>query len=173
MFLHHRATCRNGSLPLKYGMELERSELVRVLDAAAHLATTADYLKKRVIYGRGIDSITLPVLDTCALTVKRAQLLHALLGVISEAGEMVEAFRRTHDEENDAVRVNCIEEGGDMIWYVTRWLKTSGSSVEDASQRVVAKLKTRYPDKFTEQAALNRDLDAEFDALRQSQTSQE
>lgn len=146
-------------------MEVERQELVRVLDSAQHLADSADYLKKRVIYGNGMEGMPLPGINECALTVRRAQLLHAILGVVSEAGEMIEAFRRTYDETNEAVRVNCIEEGGDVIWYITRWLKTSDSSVQDASQRVYRKLQTRYPEKFTEAAALNRDLNAEFGAL--------
>ncbi len=40
-------------------------------------------------------------------------------------------------------------------------LESNGFTVEQAQERNIAKLAKRYPDKFTSEAALNRDLDAE------------
>jgi hypothetical protein len=39
------------------------------------------------------------------------------------------------------------------------------SSIEEAMAKNIAKLQARYPDKFTQEAALNRDLDAEKAAM--------
>jgi NTP pyrophosphatase (non-canonical NTP hydrolase) len=51
-----------------------------------------------------------------------------------------------------------MEECFDVMWYVSLCLDAAGFSMEEAMERGIAKLRARYPNGFTEEAALNRDL---------------
>lgn len=52
------------------------------------------------------------------------------------------------------------------IWQLTDlYCKVYGFTIEDALNANFAKLSLRYPEKFTEELAINRDLDAEREAL--------
>ncbi len=90
-----------------------------------------------------------------------AKLIHYLIGVGTEAGELQDAMKKMLIYNKPLDRVNVIEEVGDVLWYLSRTLSLVGSSFEEAMERNNAKLKKRYGDKFTEYAALNRDLETE------------
>jgi NTP pyrophosphatase (non-canonical NTP hydrolase) len=94
-----------------------------------------------------------------------ARLTHYLLGVGTEAGELQDALKKHLIYGKELDRANLIEEIGDLSWYVARTLELLGSSFEEAMNKNIAKLRARYGDKFTEYAALNRDLDREREIL--------
>lgn len=94
-----------------------------------------------------------------------AKLVHYLLGVGTEAGELQDALKKLVIYGKPIDRVNVIEEVGDVLWYLSRTLSLLDSSFEEAMTRNNAKLKARYGDKFTEHAALNRDLTKEREIL--------
>lgn len=52
-----------------------------------------------------------------------------------------------------------------ILWLVEFLVQASGESLEYVMDRNIAKLKARYPEKFTKDAALNRDLEKEREAL--------
>jgi NTP pyrophosphatase (non-canonical NTP hydrolase) len=82
--------------------------------------------------------------------------LHALLGVITEAGELAEGYVTTGD------KVNLMEEAGDLLWYIALLCKGLGVNMSSVGERNIQKLSARYKDKvFTTEQALNRDLVAE------------
>jgi NTP pyrophosphatase (non-canonical NTP hydrolase) len=88
-------------------------------------------------------------------------LLHAAMGIGTEAGELLDAFKRKifYGKELDVVNVK--EEIGDIMWYIAILLRELDLDFEDILQLNIDKLRARFPDKFTENHALNRDLDAE------------
>jgi len=88
-------------------------------------------------------------------------LLHAAMGISTESGELMDAFKRKifYGKELDVVNVK--EEIGDLMWYVAILLRELDLDFEELLQINIDKLKARYPDKFTEEHALNRDLDTE------------
>lgn len=90
-----------------------------------------------------------------------AKLNHYVLGVGTEAGELQDAVKKHLIYGKPIDRVNIIEECGDVLWYIGRLLTVVDSTFEEAMARNNAKLKVRFGDKFTEHAALNRDLNAE------------
>jgi len=94
-----------------------------------------------------------------------SQLLHYVLGIGTEAGEIQDAAKRAVIYGQELDQVNLVEEVGDILWYVSRLLKLVGSSFDEAMEKNNEKLKARYGDKFTEHAALNRDLDKEREVL--------
>jgi len=90
---------------------------------------------------------------------------HALLGFASEAGEIADAILTTLLNHTPLDTENLKEEAGDMRWYgalLATALEARESDIEEAN---IAKLRTRFPDKFTAAAAVTRDLDAEKVAL--------
>lgn len=96
---------------------------------------------------------------------KTMRLLHGALGVCTEAGELLDALKKKVMYGKDIDYVNVKEEVGDILWYLAIILDETGSSFDEVMQVNIAKLKKRYPDKFTSEAAINRDVEAERKVL--------
>ena len=90
-------------------------------------------------------------------------LLHAVLGILTEG---VELFQAIHNEPLD--QVHLLEEVGDVEWYLAIVYRYLQRLPEDARERNIAKLRRRFPDRFTEEGALKRDLQVERQALEGS-----
>lgn len=88
------------------------------------------------------------------------RLFHGVIGAATESGELVEALQKAINGD-DADLINIMEEVGDSMWYFAILADTMGISIETAMERVIAKLKKRYPEKYTDDLAENRDLAAE------------
>jgi NTP pyrophosphatase (non-canonical NTP hydrolase) len=89
------------------------------------------------------------------------RLLHAAMGLCTEAGEFMDQIKRHVFYGKDLDLVNLTEELGDSSWYERIALSALEQTYLSMLERNVAKLKARFPDKFTEQKAVDRDLDAE------------
>jgi len=63
--------------------------------------------------------------------------------------------------------VNAREEAGDLLWYLALIARALGTDLETIARTNIEKLRTRYPGKFTAEAALNRDLEAERKTLEE------
>lgn len=94
-----------------------------------------------------------------------SKLLHYVLGIGTEAGEIQDAVKKAVIYGKELDQTNLVEEVGDILWYTSRLLTLLGSNFEEAMAKNNAKLKARYGDKFTEHAALNRDLNKEREIL--------
>jgi NTP pyrophosphatase (non-canonical NTP hydrolase) len=95
-------------------------------------------------------------------------LMHYVLGIVTEAGELADAVKKAVIYGKDLDGTNIIEEIGDLQWYEARLLDLLDSSFADARRRNIAKLRLRFPDGFTEEAAVDRDTDAERVILESS-----
>lgn len=94
-----------------------------------------------------------------------ARLIHATLGMASEVGELADALKKHIIYGQALDEINILEENGDLSWYQAIGLSAVKRSMSDCLERNIAKLKTRYGDKFDADKALNRDLVAERKAL--------
>lgn len=92
-------------------------------------------------------------------------LLHAAMGIGTEAGELLDAFKRKifYGKELDVVNVR--EEVGDIMWYIAILIRELDMDFEEILQLNIDKLKARFPEKFTQEHALNRNLDQEREIL--------
>ena len=93
--------------------------------------------------------------------VRNQRLLHAGIGLATEAGEFLDALKKHVFYGKELDTVNLSEEMGDIFWYcalIADELKIDFSQVMDIN---IAKLKARYGDKFSEDKAENRDLKTE------------
>jgi NTP pyrophosphatase (non-canonical NTP hydrolase) len=98
---------------------------------------------------------------------ENARLLHYALGLCTEVGELQDALKKYVAYGKPIDATNFKEELGDILWYHARLMDFFGLSYESVMETNINKLKKRYGDKFTEHAALNRDLDGERQILEQ------
>lgn len=93
-----------------------------------------------------------------------ARILHASMGFATEAGEIMEALIEGLNGK-DLDKVNFWEEIGDINWYTAIALDETGGSLDDICAKNISKLKARFPDKFSEHHAIERNLNKERDIL--------
>ena len=89
---------------------------------------------------------------------RTVRLLHAAMGMATEAGEFLDQLKRHIFYGKPIDTTNIVEEIGDSTWYERIGLNAIDVELLEAIQLNVKKLKARFPDKFTEDAAVNRDL---------------
>lgn len=82
--------------------------------------------------------------------------LHAAVGIAGEAGEVLDAVKKTWIYGKELDRENLLEESGDLIFYITALLTENGFTLEEAMQANIAKLAKRYPQGYTDSAAIER-----------------
>ena len=95
------------------------------------------------------------------------RLLHAGIGLSTEAGEFLDALKKHIFYGKDLDRVNLKEEIGDLFWYIAIACDELGVEFETLMDTNIAKLKARYGEKFSEHKAENRDLGTEREILEQ------
>lgn len=145
-----------------------KSELFNLNKALVDtVEVTADNLKKHIFYGKDIKPSKFAIIgkSKALATDEQIRLLHAGLGMLTEAQEFLKPILDNILLGNGLDLVNLKEELGDMMWYEAIACDTLGTTFEDEQTRNINKLTARYPEKFTEEAALNRDLDTERDIL--------
>lgn len=94
-----------------------------------------------------------------------ARVLHALLGTITEHGEIADALL-TAFSSGELDVVNVCEELGDSDWYKALFYEATDIDWETVQKMIIKKLEIRYADKiFSVEEAKNRDLEKERDLL--------
>lgn len=96
---------------------------------------------------------------------KAVAILHGIIGKITEAGELAEALVDVIKHPKKLDIINVREEVGDGLWYDAILLNAIGSDFNDAMAVNIKKLRARFPNRFTEYDALNRNLKNERDNL--------
>jgi NTP pyrophosphatase (non-canonical NTP hydrolase) len=153
------------------------NELITRLKWVAAKNTELDLVKKSLFYGKPYNppkkGAGWPIMEAdnpdhvFDLGNINPNMLHALIGLATETGELLEAVIKAARNGTDLDRVNVFEELGDVEWYLAlayTQLKTTAGAVRAAN---IAKLKARYPEKFTQECALDRDVDQEIEVLKE------
>lgn len=94
-------------------------------------------------------------------------LLHSLIGLSGEVGELAAAIQRWLYYGKDLDIANVREELGDLCWYLAQACKAANVSLEDVMKANINKLKFRYPERYTDfhAAEENRDRAGERKTL--------
>jgi len=92
---------------------------------------------------------------------------HALMGMMGEVGELAGAIENWIQYNRGLDLVNIKEELGDLMWYVALMCNASGISLGEVMEKNIAKLRKRYPEKYSDHDAAeeNRDRAAEREVL--------
>jgi NTP pyrophosphatase (non-canonical NTP hydrolase) len=93
------------------------------------------------------------------------RMLHAAMGLSTEAGEFIDMLKKHIFYGKKLDLVNAKEEIGDSMWYVGIAVDVLQTTLNEVMTVNIDKLKARYPEKFTEHHAENRDLDTERNIL--------
>ena len=93
------------------------------------------------------------------------RLIHAVFGMMTEVGELVDVLKKHFFYGRQPDFDNMDEEVGDLMWYVALYCNARGVRLPDILAANNRKLRARYPEKFTEYDALNRDISKEVAAL--------
>lgn len=89
-------------------------------------------------------------------------LFHGIIGAITEAGELARALSEAITNGTPLNLSNVAEEIGDGQWYNAAILKVLGLSFDQIQRANIAKLRNRFPNKFNEYDANNRDTAREM-----------
>ena len=90
-----------------------------------------------------------------------AMLLHGVIGLTGEVGELASAIEKYAWYGQAFDRCNTIEEVGDCLWYLSEILDALDIPLEQVMSMNIAKLKKRFPEKFTEEKAREENRDRE------------
>lgn len=89
------------------------------------------------------------------------RLLHAAMGMQTECAEFTDQLKKHIFYGKPLDETNLKEELGDMMWYMSIAMAVLGTDWVKEQNRVINKLKVRYPEKFESIKALERDLESE------------
>lgn len=99
---------------------------------------------------------------TCAsLKSEMENNLHMMLGMQTETAELSDVFKKHLAYGKDIDWVNIKEEIGDLMFYIANFCNMNVIDLEQVMQTNIDKLRARFPEKFTQENALNRDLETE------------
>ncbi|MGY0219177.1 hypothetical protein ACWJJH_17635 [Endozoicomonadaceae bacterium StTr2] len=148
---------------------VEPAMLEHILEQAIKTGELVDIAKKSLFYGKAIESGSdienykgkSSNINPDAVT---PEILHAALGVYTEAAEMLEAILKAmRGEAFD--EVNMFEEAGDTEWYMAMMYRALNRLPAEAREINIKKLRQRYPEKFDSGQAISRNLEAEREIL--------
>jgi len=155
----------DGAVTRLHTVEPSISHMLKV---AVECETTIDNIKKYVYYGKETPAIS-PFITmhpyNLYATEENIRLLHAGLGLLTEAAEFLIPVLNSIATGEPVDKVNLKEELGDAQWYqaiACDVLNTDFATIQSVN---IAKLKARYPEKFSADKAIHRDLIAEREIL--------
>jgi NTP pyrophosphatase (non-canonical NTP hydrolase) len=125
--------------------------------------TPKEYIKEAL----RTESSAVPLNDDYYPEITTDRLLHAAMGLSTESGELLDALKKHLFYRKPLDTTNLKEEMGDLFWYLAILADALGTTFEAEMERNIAKLKARYPRKFTSENAINRDLATERKVLEQ------
>ena len=164
---------------------LNLAELIPLLESFISLTEMLDSLKKKIFYQndkkyKETFQKNVSALQNSVAFLKKSnvsadkeyaevnvRLLHGIIGVMTESGELAEILVK-HLLNNSATidKVNLEEEVvGDIGWYTAILVDEFDLDWEGGLQNNINKLRIRYPEKFSVQAASERNLNLERKAL--------
>lgn len=171
---------------IKDHIDTNEQQLICLLKAYVAIGNMLDDIKKNVFYGKtinqdkwadnlsnGLTSLVDTADEIDQLTTDRIninpRLFHAIIGIATESTELVEAILKAVENNEDIDSVNVCEELGDLNWYQAIAIDASQANWDNILETNLNKLKKRYPDKFTSEDAINRDLISERQILEGKQ----
>lgn len=96
---------------------------------------------------------------------KIIKILHGLMGMTTETGEAMDALKKYLIYGKPLDMTNLEEETGDLFWYCAILADACDFTFESSMEKNIAKLRLRYPNRFTEYDAMNRNLEGERQIL--------
>lgn len=97
------------------------------------------------------------------LSTQEDKLGHFIVGLQTEASELLDAYKKHRWYGRDLDIKNIKEEIGDAMWYLIQLCELIGYSLDEAKVDNIEKLKKRYPDGFKD--VISRDVNKELNHI--------
>lgn len=136
-----------------------------------------DLIKKNVFYGKPIPSEVISdyhdEIYAAVMTVVEhreedinidPRVFHALVGIATESTELMEALSKAI-KSNEIDFINILEEFGDINWYQAIGIDSMDGDFNKILNTNIEKLRKRFPEKFTSEQAIVRNLEEERNTL--------
>ncbi len=91
--------------------------------------------------------------------------IHMVMGMSTEVGEILDVFKKKLAYNKNIDWINVKEEIGDLMWYVANFCRTNNFDLYKILETNIEKLEARYPEKFTQDKAIFRNLKKERQIL--------
>mgnify|MGYP002820744938 CR=1 FL=1 len=90
------------------------------------------------------------------MTARDYDLIHMVMGICGEAGELLDAIKKSVIYNRPLDRENVIEELGDIEFYMQGLRESLLIDRQETLQHNITKLRTRYGSEYSDQAAQER-----------------
>jgi NTP pyrophosphatase (non-canonical NTP hydrolase) len=149
-----------------HGGVIAKAELIAALSNTIKDLQRLDRLKKALFYGKELNDFLRKDRANFfhlyeELIPADVQTIHGIIGLATEAGELLEALLNSLLTDKPLDMVNVKEELGDCMWYMAAIAQKNHFNFEQIQNTNIAKLRARFPEKFSETLANNRDLNTE------------
>ena len=122
------------------------------------MITSRDYVENVMRTASG----DMPAIKERLMKDETINLLHAAIGLVTEAAELTDMLKKHIFYGRDIDKINAQEEVGDALWYAGLAVDVLKTTMDDIMTKNIAKLQERYPEKFDEHKAMNRDISKEL-----------
>lgn len=150
----------------KYGVTLEDNVTLTTEQRIEHLEEElldglmyCEHLKKAISdVGITADDYQRAALRTAQTDkfTKSGLFENGVLGLTGEAGEVADLLKKNMFQGHDLDKEEVKLELGDCAWYIAIAAYALGFSLSDVLNANIAKLKDRYPDKFSKERSIHR-----------------
>lgn len=86
------------------------------------------------------------------------RIICAALGLSGESGEYADRIKKAIFHSHPRDRAKEALEIGDVLWYASLAAKAAGFTLEEVAQMNLDKLARRYPEGFSSERSLNREV---------------
>ena len=139
-------------------LDIMKKKVMYDADPMKLVKTDAEHINNRGLF------LDQEYLDKIATDEKFTKAFHYIIGIVTEANEMMVALAKA-SKTGSLDLVNVGEELGDSEFYSARLADLVDLDLDTLRQKNIDKLAIRYPEKFTNDLANNRDLDLERQVL--------
>ena len=80
------------------------------------------------------------------------------MGLCGESGEVIDLVKKHVSHGHPLNREKLIDELGDVAWYLAECAEAIGITLEDVLTHNIEKLKKRYPEGFSTERSINREV---------------
>lgn len=91
--------------------------------------------------------------DEVLRTAGDGGIINAALGLAGECGEVVDLIKKNQFHGQPLDRAKLVKELGDLRWYMELLMINTGTTMEEVEAMNVAKLRARFPEGFSFEAA--------------------
>jgi len=114
-------------------------------------------MENRIEYKQFVHSLVKPgTAIVASLTPAKADMWHAVTGIVGEAGELLDSIKKTVVYNKEVDRENIVEELGDIEFYMEQLRQRTGITREETIRYNMKKLSVRYSGGYTDQKAQER-----------------